>query len=128
MIKDAVVAIMEQHPGVSGMVGGRVYSKKLPQNSPLPAIAFQLIGGGRVRSHSGPSQFADPVFQISCYADNGTVAANLAIQVRLAFECYTGGVAGETIYGAFVDSIWDGYEEETKRHRETVGVRIMHKE
>ncbi len=128
MVEDALVGMLENAPGVAALAADRIYPIEMPPNTELPAIVYQRISGPRVHSHSGPSHLAHPLFQLSCWGADQTVAKTLADQARCSLDGFKGVSRGEDIHGMLVTDVRDSGKPEEGSYRVIVEVRIWHRE
>lgn len=83
------------------LAGTRVYPRSLPQNPTLPALTYLGVSGIPWHTHQGTSGIETARFQISCWAERYLAAKQLADQVILNLDCFTGDMAGTTIQACF---------------------------
>ncbi len=127
-IEDGIADYMENHAGISALVGNRIYPMVLPDEATYPAIVYQKISGLMVASHSGNSGLGNPRFQISCWGETYPVAKALSRQVKLAFHGYKGAMGDITCQAAFVDAELDDMDQQTKLFRVMIDVLLWHAE
>jgi hypothetical protein len=89
------------------MVDDRIYPNSLPQDTELPAIAYQGFARRRHKSHSGPSHLGERYFDVRCWGANYTAASALAKAAGDALDCYEGTIAGEEVQVALVTGGFD---------------------
>lgn len=102
--------------------GGRVYPLTLPQGTTMPALVYQQVSGGRLRSHGG--SFGRPRWQIDCWASTYAEARTLAGEVESCLEAYRGAMGGEQVKISFVENEHDAYEPEARLYRVIVDVIV----
>lgn len=90
-IEQAVKQHALAHPGLAGLIGGRLYYGTLPSPVTLPAVTYFLVSGARDHVTDRRS----PRFQFTAWAANYQSAATVAAQVEEAFIRYRGMMAGE---------------------------------
>lgn len=128
-IEAAMRAHLIADPGVSGLVGQRIYPIAMPQGTTLPAITYQRVSTVRIGSKQGPTGMAQPRLQINCWSKSYGDAKALADAVRVALDGYRGLMGGavdvwETVVGTDVDL----YEEDLGIYHVAVDVTIWHRE
>lgn len=79
------------------LVAARIYPSLLPQDPTLPAITYQRITTGRVRSLSGLSGLAFPRLQLNCWATTPEGARAIAAAVRADLDNIGETVGGVTL-------------------------------
>lgn len=134
MIEEALVWMLTHDSGVVAINGARVYPMRLPIDPTFPAITYQRITGDRVRSHSGPSGLASPLFQINCWGGPTSVASaylaakRLARAVRIALDGFKGSANGQEIHGLFVEDDRDDQDPERGIERVIIQAQIWGEE
>lgn len=95
---------------VSSLVGTRVYPILAPTGTPLPLITYQRTAVERPQSLSG--NVGNPVvtLQLTTYGTSYTSVKNIARQVRLAVDGWTGTTAGVTIQRSTLVTEADGVD------------------
>lgn len=113
-IEEALYSYLTSHPGVSALVGTRVYPLKLPQNPKLPGptITYHKVSlfAQRTIGSSGP-QFYEERFQFSCWAETYDEAKILAWTLISALQDYSGEIGTVKILDAHTVNETDIYEE-----------------
>jgi len=92
-ILEAIKTRLEAVSGVTDLVGTRIYTKA-HQNKQHPLIWMQRITGGHTQGLSGSMGHAAPLIQITAQAYQKADAAEVAEQVRLALDGWSGNWAG----------------------------------
>lgn len=129
MIEQALYAKLAGTAGVTNIVSTRIYAIKLPQAPTFPAISYERVStGGRTLFHNGISQVAEPIFQLSCWAENPKSAKQLAAEIRKALHGWSGSQSGETIFRSEVINEIDLWDEEISIYHVVVEVQILHRE
>lgn len=77
---------------LSTLAGGRIYPMLAPQGATLPHIVYQLVSGGHRHTLAGGAGHAAPRFQLTCWADTYTAAAELGELVRNRVQGYSGTI------------------------------------
>ncbi len=116
MFEEALNMHLASSAGINAIVSDRVYPVMLPQNCPLPAVAYQKISGERIHSLQGDTGYTTPVFQITSRAESYAECKALAEQVRLSLQNFTGvmgGIGGTDIGAVLLMGEVEGYEPET---------------
>lgn len=95
---------------VSSLVGTRVYPILAPAGTPLPLVVYQRTGVDRPQSLAG--NVGNPVvtLQLTTYGTSYTSVKNIARQVRLAIDGWTGTTAGVTIQRTTLTGEADGVD------------------
>ena len=82
-------------PGVTDLVGTRVYPALLPEDETLPAVVLQQISEVPSHSNSGVSH-TRPRYQIDCYASTLATARVLDQHIRKALRGQRNRMGGYT--------------------------------
>ena len=95
---------------VSSLVGSRVYPLLAPAGTPLPLVIYQRTAVERPQSLAG--NVGNPVvtLQLTTYGTSYTSVKNIARQVRLALDGWTGTTASVTIQRTTLVSEADGVD------------------
>jgi hypothetical protein len=127
-------AFLIADPGVSALVGQRVYPAPAPQNATMPFITFQRISVSREYTLAGPAGLAGVLMQIDGWADapeydgNYAVTKEIATAVRLCLEGYAGLFTSIYVQEITVDNERDIFEPQDKTRRASLDFRIWHVE
>jgi hypothetical protein len=120
MIEETLYSTLTADSTVNGIVAGRVYPVKLPQNATLEAITFSHISGPRDVSLAGASGTARARLRIDCWAERYREAKVLMAAVRGALDAVSGALAatGEI----------DFYDDEAEVYRTSIDYYFHHAE
>lgn len=92
-IQQALFNYLSTFPGLTGLIGTRVYPLRPPQNATKPYVTYAKVTGPRVRTFS-TDQGGQPRFDFTCTADDYSSADAVRAQVRVALEGYSGLMGG----------------------------------
>lgn len=110
-VEAAVFDILSSHAGVSGVVSGRIYPVKLPQNPTYPAVTYFRVSGLRHSAMGNDTGLVEKRIQISSWAKTYGAVNDLAEQVRDAMQRTRGTFAGIEIIDIFMEGdgpeIWE---------------------
>lgn len=113
MIEKALRAVLLGNPGVSGLVGTRIYPMLLPQAAtwPGPSMTYQRISTTSpvaLAGEIGPERMR---IQVDCWDTAWSGARNLALAVKAALHGFSGVVTGQDdLDGVFLESEQDFFE------------------
>lgn len=134
MITSGLFDLMKSDAGVLAIlatISGKpcIWPVKLPEASPVPAIAYTQISGDGVYSLDGANVLKTGRFQISCYAQGFTDAKKLARAAQKALVGYHGTLDD----GTEVDSIrllleLDGWEEAPQSYHCPFDVEVWYRD
>jgi hypothetical protein len=86
--EEVLVARLKATPGVTALVGTRVYPMEAPQGAPTPWIVYQRVSTNPFGVLRGSSGLDDPRVQFNAWADTYSTAYAVAIQVRQSLDDY----------------------------------------
>src|ERR1700727_938808 len=100
MLTDGIASLLAGEGTITALLGTNtsrsdkttgVFLVKMPEGSPLPAIAFQQIEGKPIAdSHDGPDPLKEARIQFSCQGKTARIAKILQITLSRFFEGYQG--------------------------------------
>ena len=95
---------------VSSLIGTRVFPLIAPQGTPLPLVVYQRTAVDRPQSLTG--NVGNPVvtLQLTTYGTSYTSVKNIARQIRLAVDGWTGTTASVTIQRTTLVTEADGVD------------------
>lgn len=133
MIEDAVYQRLKDDATVGPLVTTgstiRIHHVLIPQQPTFPALSISRVStGGRELTHTGTNQSAEPVFQISCWAETVKQAKQLARAVVRCLHGWSGTQGGEKIYRASVINETDLFDTDIEIFQVAVDVEIAHRE
>lgn len=120
MIESTLAALLLANTELAQLVGDRVYPLAIPQEKPLPAVAYQKISGPRIHTMSGPTDLSNPRVQFTAWALSYGDAKRVIERLRLAIY---GGLPG-----AIITDLPDRFEPESKRYGVAVDVRVLYRD
>jgi len=96
-LRGALLEYLGAEAGITALVSGRLYWKRRPQGSGLPALVCSRITGGYGHLLDGGSGHAQPLVQISVLALSNTAAEAVADVVREAMQGFAGDWSGTLV-------------------------------
>lgn len=115
LVEAAIFSILSNAAGLTALVGSRIYPVSMPMGTALPAVTYQRISGPRVHAMGADPGLQYPRIQVSSRSDDAEEVKNVAEEVRLALQNYSGTVAGVVIQKAILDTDRDlPYDPATK--------------
>lgn len=100
-----IKALLEAAPGVTALVGSRLYAVTRPELDPLPAVVWSVISD-MPRPPFDATAGSEPCsarIQINCLGAGVAAVKALVEQVRLACHLQSGTVAGITVIAVLQD-------------------------
>ncbi len=110
-------------------IGSRIYPMgKRPQDSELPALTYQVVGGPTSHySHGGVSDH-EASYQLDCWAADADGAMDLDAEVVAALDGYKGDWSGYPIGSCFLSIVLDDYELDSGIYRRMRQVEVHHQD
>jgi len=96
-IEEAVVDRMMAYTALTTLIAARLYPLVIPQDAPLPAIAYQKISSPKTQAHPGSSHLAHSRFQFTIDAETYSSAKAVATAVKNCWNSFQGTVDGVRI-------------------------------
>lgn len=96
-VEEAIKSILDGASGLTALVGTRIYPNRIPQETAMPAVDYQRISGPRLHAMGGGPGLTYPRFQVNSWSDDYLESKNVAEEVRLALQDYTGTIASTVI-------------------------------
>jgi len=123
MIEEQIVARLRAWPGLSALVGTRIYpAAAAPQNVQTPYIVYERRDSERVSTFAGDAGLVDLSFMLECFDVTRTGANAVRREVRLALQRWK---SPGIVRDSYILSEADGpLDEKTRRFRGDVAVRV----
>lgn len=96
-IEQTLWSVLTADAGVSSIVSSRVYPMLIPQNTSLPAIAYQMISAPRQHTVCDTIDMIPSRWQFTCWATTYTSLRALVSAVRGVLDNYNGTVGSVVI-------------------------------
>lgn len=115
-IEEALYAGLTGYGDLATLIGARLYPVVLPQNGPLPAIAYQRISTVSTEdrdSGAASDDFNQARFQFDIVAESAPNAQAVAIVLRRALRSLIGTV-NPRIDAVFLDNQYDDHEDTSR--------------
>ena len=122
----AVWKRLTEDPGVTALVGNRIYYQVRPDGATYPCIVLNVISVVPRRDLDGVA-WTETRIQVTAMAQTEPVAEAVATAVRQALEGLQGAVAGLPVISARVEQGVVIYQEDTGQTHHHVDVVVMHK-
>ena len=115
----ALVAHLRAHPGLSALVGQRIYFKRLPATPQYPCIVYQRISEQRGYTHSGPDRL--PAMRVQFVAWDTDPVRVLAVQQALIAALESCNLGGPTT----IETVFDRPDDiKTPQGQRVEGVQV----
>lgn len=120
VLEEGLVAYLKTVPGLTTLIGARIYAFRIPQEETLPCLTYQRISTPRYHSHdtSGTgNNLSHPRVQFDAWATTYSEAKTITDELRAALNGRRGSTGGVTLQGALVAEESPTYEPDTKLYR-----------
>lgn len=129
LIEEALTAYLKADPGVSAIVGTRIYPRKMPQAGQMPALVYTRIVGLHEKSLTGSSGLAQASYQLDCNALDYATTRRLAEALRMALDCQLGVWSGIQVQTSMITGDFDAsYEDVVEVYRAIIEAEIWYEE
>ncbi len=94
--EEAVRKLLTDDTEVSELISSRVYAQHAPQKAPAPYIVYSRVSGDHLQHTTAPSGLASTSIQLDMFGVTYSQAKDLAEEVRLALDGFSGVVSTAT--------------------------------
>jgi hypothetical protein len=122
VIEDVLYTRLSGYGGLTALVSTRIYPLLLPQDCPLPAIAYFKVSSVPAHAMGSDGDILTDRFQISCYAGSYKAVKALVVQVKACLSRYRAGTIKDILYDGEIDF----FEPETLEYHIPVDFIIYH--
>lgn len=130
-IEEALAARLPADPNLNVLIGDRLYPQLLPQNGPLPAIAYQRISTVAVEdrdsNQEGSEELSYARFQFDVVAASAATMWQVAKVLRRTLYGLI-GTPDPRIGAVFIDNQYDFYEDTSGFSRVSVDAILQYVE
>lgn len=130
-LETALFDYLSTDPGVSALVGERIYPNRLAEKTLIPAITWHRVDAPRTYtfdSFEDTDAWVQARIQFNCWAYTPDVAMTVGEAVLMALSGFDGDMAGQLIGSSFAVNEFDTYEGETKFHRRILDFIISYED
>ena len=116
---------------VTALIGSRIYPSRLPQNTAMPAIAYQLISGVELDPIDAQAgyQIMRSRVQVTAMGKNYSDVKNILEAVRIACNYKSGLIGGYQVLSITRDSIGpDLRDDDLSIYIQSIDFMVMHYE
>ena len=93
-IEEALVAHLLAQPGLTALIGNRLYPDLLEDDTSLPAVVYLSVSDTKDHTLAGQLDLESPVIQFTAYATTKAGAKAVAAQLKTALSDYHGTLSG----------------------------------
>jgi hypothetical protein len=114
---------------LAGIIDGRVYPQLIPQDSDLPALAYQRISGQADTVHAGDNGFRRARIQITATAATYSQAKQLQDALTTALHGINGALGGGSTLVQYckLSNVIDGYGTNARQQTVRLDFSIFYK-
>lgn len=111
-LEAAVYTRLTTHPGLSALVGTKVYRSRAPLDARLPFVTYQRISAVRWSCFGADTGVARARIQTTSWHRTPELVGDVKEQVRAALQRWRGTVAGVEVMDSFLADERDFFDEE----------------
>jgi hypothetical protein len=93
-LEEALVAYLLEYPGLTTLIGQRLYPDELSQGEKLPAVLYFKVSDVKDHTLAGQNKLERPIFQMTVFAVTKTDARAVANKIKTALNDYVGFMGG----------------------------------
>lgn len=126
-----IYSLIENDAGVTALVAGRVYPSRMPQNTTMPAVVYQVVSANELTPIDAQAGFqvVRTRVQITAMAKNYVDVKNTLEAVRIACLYKSGTIAGVKVISITRDSVGpDLRDDELAFYIQSIDFIVMHYE
>jgi hypothetical protein len=126
-----IFTLLSADAGVSAQVGARIYPSRLPQNTAMPAIAYEAVSGMELTPIDAQAgyQIVRTRMQITCMGKNYADVKNTVEAVRMALLYKNGVIGGVRVLSITRDSVGpDTRDDDLALYLQSIDFMVMHYE
>jgi hypothetical protein len=98
-IEQDLYAVLAAHGGLAALVSTRIYQVAFPVGATFPCVTFQIISEPTAQAVSGAIVGSHPRYQLTAWAEDRDVVANVGEQLKLAAVSGIGTFKDVTVQG-----------------------------
>ena len=117
--------------GLAALVGARIYPNKLPQNTTMPSVAYQLISAVELSPIDAQAgyQIMRSRVQVTALAKSYAEVKDILEQVRLALNYARGSIAGVQVISIVRDLVGpDQRDDDLALYLQSIDFMVTHYE
>lgn len=111
LIEEALKTLITTGPAFVTLAGLAVYPGHIPQDAPLPAVAYQVVTSESNPTHDGAGKLMMRHVQFTIDAKAYSEVKAIAVALRVRLDGYRGTVDGCRIGAVLWENEFDGYGE-----------------
>jgi len=127
-VEDGVFDRLSNYAGLSALVSARIYPYIAPQGVTDPYVVYRRISTSRLSNLGADTTMAVMILEIVAWSKNKDTAASVAVQIRAAFQRYSGTNSSIVFEDAYIINEEDFYDPETLYFHIPIDFEIWHRE
>lgn len=114
--------------GIAALISTRLYPGVMQADATLPAAAYQTVSRTAINDHDGDAELYTSAIQVTITAATYAAAKAIAAAFRAlhGFQGKMGGVSGVQVYECWIESEYDGYNQQQGDQTVRLDFSIMH--
>lgn len=124
MFSTALRTYLLSVPEITASIGSRLYPGWIPENAPMPSVAYLEVSG--VRHHD--IDVAYPRYQFSCFSTRYLEAKEVADEIRNALQRYKGDMGNTRVIQGVHEGSFEQYERDTGIYHVAIDFKIIYRE
>ena len=120
-----LVGRLLSYPGLTALVGTRIFPGFLPQGTAKPAMYIEQTGFTPVSAMGTDSGIEETDWDICIIADSYAILKAVQAQAKAAVQRWRTST-GFIVMDTFIRDIHDGFVDETQEHLSTISIIIKH--
>lgn len=130
-LKEILFPVLVADSGISGLVGERIYPRRLPEGTELPAISWFRVSTQRIYTYDPYPEtdaWATARVQFNCWSTFEEEADRVGEAVLLCLSGYGSTLGGELIGSSFAVNDLDLYDSEVEIFRRVLDFYISYED
>lgn len=126
-----IYSLIENDAGVTALISGRLFPSRMPQNTTMPALVYQVISANELTPIDAQAgyQVVRTRVQITAMAKNYSEVKNTLEAVRIACLYKSGTIAGVKVISITRDSVGpDLRDDDLAFYIQSIDFIVMHYE
>ncbi len=128
LLEEGLFSVVTGDTAIQAIISTRMYPRRLPDKSVLPALTYSVVSGQRDGAHDGDSGLPRVRIQINCHANDYLNAKKLAKAVTNKLSGFRGAAGTSGTIACDVEYGPDGFDDVARRDFVAVDVLIWHQE
>lgn len=127
-IEEALFTKLSTTPGVTALVGTRIYPVLAPQDTSQDYVVYERVSGNPYHQMTGPSGLSWCRLSYLCFAGRYATAKTIAAALRGAIDGFQGTLSGVAVGSILSEENQDFFDETTRRYMVAVDFVVQYDE